>query len=1010
MTDVPRCVQCGAEVAEGLSAEGICPACLLKIGLPGGPDEAPTVTVPGETLSTDRRIDSRLAPGQTFGPYRVERLLGKGGMGEVYAAEELDSGRRVALKLLTHGLDEANRERFLREGRLAASVNHPNTIYIFGTDEIEGIPVIAMELAAGGTFKDKVKARGPLPLAEAVDIVVQLIAGLEAAADAGVLHRDIKPSNCFIDRDGVVKVGDFGLSISTLARQDTQTQLTETGSVLETPAFASPEQLRGDELDVRSDIYAVGATLYYLLTGRPPFDEANLVKLVAMVTQDVPVSPRTLRPIVPRGLAALVLRCLAKKPSDRVSTYAALTAALEPYGSSAPTPATLGLRFLAGIGDQALIGALNLPLTGWLMLSDSGIEVLLNVWYILLLAAVPVMYFAVSESVWGATIGKWVCGLRVVGADKEPPGVARALLRAAAYALSFQLPGLVLALTLPPEEVFGFGATPLRSFVGGFSPYVLLALLFSTARRKNGFAGIHDLVTATRVVTRSKTPHRPASLVSEVERHPSTGRRVGPYELLDGPILSDAELAIGYDDRLKRRVWIRLARAGLAAVPPSRRDLGRFTRLRWLAGKRTAEESWDVFEAPEGRPLLNLLTRPIEWQAVRHWLHDLAAELHAGLQDQSLPELGLDRVWITPDGGARLLDWPAPGLDNAGQSASVPYAPDLDSAQRFLHRVARTSLEGHPIADEPDGGVDQVALPLSAVTLLRRLQEGTFQTSEVVLTSIASMVRGPALVSRWRRASHLMVCGAFPMFMGLSTLLGAFVLVPMFESGDVSDFAAVSSRLTFLDREDGGGPGLSSEQVREREALEIYIASRFGGLLAESSNLSVMELAMIAPNQALLERVVATHPSPSPEEVSDATRTVERFLEQARANGANVPQMVLFVWIIFWIPVAVVSLLSAAVSRGGLALRLLGIAIVTAAGAEASRLRAFCRALLAWAPMVLALSLVSWAPDVLLSAPWPNAFYASAMGLLFLFGAIWTVINPGRGLQDRVAGTYLVRR
>ena len=146
---------------------------------------------------------SRLDSGQEFGTYRVERLLGKGGMGEVYEAEDLESGRHVALKVLTHGLgDPGDRTRFLREGRLAASINHPHTVYVYGTDEIEGLPVITMELASGGTLKDRVKEKGPMPPTEAVDAILQVIAGLEAARAAGVLHRDVKPSNCFVDSEG----------------------------------------------------------------------------------------------------------------------------------------------------------------------------------------------------------------------------------------------------------------------------------------------------------------------------------------------------------------------------------------------------------------------------------------------------------------------------------------------------------------------------------------------------------------------------------------------------------------------------------------------------------------------------------------------------------------------------------------------------------------------------------------------------------------------------------------
>jgi serine/threonine protein kinase len=218
-------------------------------------------------------------------------------MGTVYEAEQLATGRRVALKMLEQQLDSSElRQRFLREGRLAASVNHPNSLYVFGSEEIESAPVITMEIAGSGTLNDKLKKRGPFPVRSAVDAILDVISGLEAAFASGVLHRDVKPSNCFVSPDGSVKVGDFGLSVSTLATGDSWA--TATGVILGTPAFAPPEQLRGDELDVRADIYSVGATLFTLLTGRAPFEGKNAVQVVATA------SPRS-----PRGATTTTWRC-----------------------------------------------------------------------------------------------------------------------------------------------------------------------------------------------------------------------------------------------------------------------------------------------------------------------------------------------------------------------------------------------------------------------------------------------------------------------------------------------------------------------------------------------------------------------------------------------------------------------------------------------------------------------------------------------------------------------------
>src|SRR5512141_3011588 len=210
-----RCATCGAELA-GQTASGLCPKCLLKAGL----GQAPAAQAETQVVHAGPTAES-LHPGEEFGHYRVIRALGGGGMGTVFEAEDLETGRRIALKVLSHSLDSPEaRERFFREGRLAASINHPNSVYVFGTEEIGGTPVIAMELVSGGTLQEAIHDRGPLPPNEAVDAVLQIIAGLEAAHRVGILHRDVKPSNCFVDAAGAVKMGDFGLSISTALRTE----------------------------------------------------------------------------------------------------------------------------------------------------------------------------------------------------------------------------------------------------------------------------------------------------------------------------------------------------------------------------------------------------------------------------------------------------------------------------------------------------------------------------------------------------------------------------------------------------------------------------------------------------------------------------------------------------------------------------------------------------------------------------------------------------------------------
>src|SRR5688572_2002733 len=400
VTYLPRlCPRCGKALADD-APEDLCAACLLAAATEtlthATLEDALTVTARSGSTVQDADV-AHLADGQSWGPYRIGRLLGRGGMGEVHEAEHVESGRRIALKVLHGRLHDADeRARFLREGQLAASVSHPHTVYIYGSEEIAGIPVISMELLPGGTLKDRVAAEGPLPPSVAVSAVLDIIGGLDAAQAVGILHRDIKPSNCFVDSDGSVKVGDFGLSISTLAR-DVREQLA-TGFE-GTPQFAAPEQLRGEPLDVRADIYAVGATLYYLLTGQPPFEARDLRELVDRVNSESPRSPRDLRRGIPAGLAAVVLQCLAKIPGERPKSYADLAAALRPFLPAADMPAKPGLRFLAGFADSVILSVpilivlvltTRLGLTGPTALGPALV--------------VGSLYALVLETVWAATL------------------------------------------------------------------------------------------------------------------------------------------------------------------------------------------------------------------------------------------------------------------------------------------------------------------------------------------------------------------------------------------------------------------------------------------------------------------------------------------------------------------------------------------------------------------------------------------------------------------------------
>jgi len=1026
MTEIHRCTLCGAQLAANV-AQGLCPKCLMKAGLDARTDGDGAETVPSSAAGPAQAHPAPLPDvGQPFGGYRLVQLLGKGGMGAVYEAEQLDSGRRVALKVLSHSLDSADaRARFLREGRLAASINHPNSVYIYGTEEIEGTPAIAMELVPGGTLEQRIKEKGPMPVAEAVDAILQIIEGLEAALAVGVLHRDVKPSNCFIENDGTVKVGDFGLSISTKGRAETN--LTVSGTFMGTPAFASPEQLRGDELDVRSDIYAVGVTLYYLLTGKTPFRADNLVRFVATVLERPAESPATLRREIPKGLCAAVLRCLEKQPARRFRNYGELRAALLPYASAAPTPATLGWRAVAYLMDMALWMALTWPLA-YVMITRMGSLTDPATYQSPVSAAIMlggftlcILYFALTEGLWGASLGKAICRLRVVGPGRSVPGVARALLRAAVFLVVPVLP-IWIYIGFDPAKAITLGTQP-GSMAASYSQFVLLALLFViSARRRNGFAGLHDLASGTRVIRRAAYEARPVLQAEEQPQPVSEATpTIGPYYVLD-PLakMETGELLLGYDTRLLRKVWIRRLPDGAPPAPAGVRSLGRATRLRWLGGARAAGENWDAYEAPAGKPLLALLGERQPWRSVRYWLMDLAEELAAGLKDGSVPAvLALDRVWITANGRAKLLDFAAPRAGGAPGDSQKPAsaAPDFEAARTLLNQVAVAALEGRIVdAEAARGRVPAAPVPLHARTFLSALP--TFQGVEPLTSSLKPLLQKTASVSRRRRFGLVAVCAVLPILMAGVMLLGQLIMRHWMESQpDIMPLQMCLFYLTSLEKQADG-----NDNSKEREALEVYIAGRFGKTISDPAAWSGPFAAIITPDlREKAKQIVAKYPN-----VSEEAFTAAKTLVEPKVAGADVMNNVIgrsplfaaamqagFITLLL----ALFSIPSALVFRSGLAMLTFGVVAVKRDGSRAGRLRVFWRALVTWSPILFGLVgfviLGLWLFGDPADAENMNVVLGIAGGLAIGLVAALAVVSallPERGLQDRLAGTWLVPR
>lgn len=344
---------------------------------------------------------SFLAPSQgpdeigRLGPYRILQVLGQGGMGLVFQALDTHLQRPVALKVMKPDLAEesVSKQRFLREARAAAAIEHDHIVTIYQVGEENGLPFLAMQLLRGEPLDKRLERDGPLPVPEVLRIGRETARGLAAAHARGMIHRDIKPGNIWLevlaDERGVsalrvrVKLLDFGLARSA---QDPQTRLTKSGFIVGTPAYMAPEQARGETVDARADLFSLGCVLYQMATGRLPFTGKDTLAILYALANDHPLPPQTINPDVPLALAELITRLLAKDPAHRPASAREVAEQLEaierqpavPLAASqaapaAPKPATRPL------GPPVGTGWARRPRAAWLLAGSAAVLLLVSV-------------------------------------------------------------------------------------------------------------------------------------------------------------------------------------------------------------------------------------------------------------------------------------------------------------------------------------------------------------------------------------------------------------------------------------------------------------------------------------------------------------------------------------------------------------------------------------------------------------------------------------------------------
>lgn len=951
----------------------------------------------GETSDALSHVNAiHLAPpalsGQ-LGDFRLIRELGRGGMGVVFEAESFIDERLVALKVLpgtTH--DEKARQRFIREGRLASKLNHENTVYVFGTHDFDGTLAISMELVPGGNLDESVKENGPLSVAKAVSAARDIINALDAADRLGISHRDVKPSNCFVAVDGSIKLGDFGLS--RLNQEGGDGRITSTGVVLASPAFASPEQLLGEPTDRRSDMYAVGATMYYLLTGALPYSGKEQLNVLAAVMQGVSVPVKQYRSDVPDALAQLIARCMARDAEQRFASYDELRTALARSVPATGQPAGLSRRTICFVVDVFLM-FLPFVIAARVQQGSSGfpgLEVLALIW--------ALMFPGVSHGFFDATPGMRVTRIQVVRRDGSRVGGRRGTLRFFAV-----LAGCVFVISGAQSLASALPIVQALPPLFAWTPLVPLAVCLRLTR---GLAAPHDLLFST-IVVRTDSPSLPTSSsptsATASDARGGGTRSLGPFDLHGLAFTRPDGTGVYHAvDRLMRRsVLVHCVADDTPRVPDSRRSISRVTRARWIAGRRMPGESWDAYAVHAGVRLVDRATA-VEWSVCGSWLRLLASDLEAGESEAREWSPDVHDVWVDEGGNALWLDFASPGSAPPSHTqASGIGSLMLEVARRATSGSAGSS--GHFPNSPTSPRIRRMADELLTVTDGR-------QTARIVLdgtrASWGVTHRKRLLILMITLASALVVPVATATIrepMRRTTVKDALARVagkrdlPPWKSDSASSledntFSLILAAAYPLEM-DAVAIAYRAPDAEERKALGIYLSTQHRRSLSDSFTRDSVYCCTV--RWSGIDSLLAANATVSAADSAAAARFVA---ENVRGNRYPV-------WAVTWalnFSVAVFftfvcSLVSVVLVRRGVAMRTLGLEIVTATSHPATRRLLFVRLLTNWSIAILAFGLLATAGVNLVLA-------VIAIGAATVISCL--LLPASRGFGDRAAGVYVV--
>lgn len=995
------CMYCGNKLQEDMS-----PA---KFALMQTGSFSPSDETDGEGATAVESTPSEI------GGYRLLRVLGSGGMGTVYEAEAPATGQHVAVKLLSARLSSSptSVERFRQEGRLASQVAHPRSVFVLAADTDAGRPYIVMELMPGETLKDVVDKRGPLPPGEAIERILDVIDGLSEAHRVGMIHRDIKPSNCFLTADDRVKVGDFGLSKSL--SDSREHHLTQTGAFLGTVLFASPEQIRGEPLDYGCDVYSVCATLYYLLCGEAPYHhESATAALAKAISEDAP-SIRARRPEVSPSLDAAVMKGLERDRDHRWQSLDDLRDALVNLLPSRQRPARPRSLIAAYILDRIVVVFLIFPAEFVHVWATGARETRIELgeprWVPTLIA---LAYFAIGEGLFGATVGKWLLGLRVSRLGQTgPPGLRRALVRTIVFHM------LWIGVVVAPETLVSWLGPAIGGAVGGMCFLACGAGLLYQLRRRSEFRGLHDLASGCHVTQKPlpsrklRLPVRPATLLNALLPPPSDPlpTMVGSYAVRGRVAVepSGDQVWIGEDRALARIVLLWLKPS--SDQTPTQLEVFRPTRLRRLGSGCLlwAGQSfdWVAFAAPLGGPLSEAVRpgQPLPWADARYLLDQLIEEFRAAETDGTMPaRLGIDQVWIEPNGRVQLLDCSPIG------GANAPVRTPLE----LLRAVASLALEGR--ARTVAGPIHAPIPPHARPVLDRLFADGGYRAAADLERDLAETRHLQPEVTPSVRAAQLGI---------QATLLSLGLAILFLLAAAVGPVLAFGARAR-LDQADAALAAVADSEERAKLAADprmpLAEALKSPRLVArledfrdrKRAEAELRRSVLFRPQRWVLDQRELRAPRSAEEEAGYPTQV--RELVQWAGAPENTPrgkssspwhrEWAEFFALLLAVPLGFV--LAAAILRGGLSMLLAGITLVRTDGRRASRRQCAMRAAIVWIPIV-ALLIGSAA----LQASAPERFHlAAALWLLALvLLPVYVVIAlryPSQPPQDRLTGTYLV--